>query len=270
MSPRLENTIEVQKKLAVLIDADNAQPDIIEGLLAEIAKYGVASVKRIYGNWTSPSLQPWKETLLDYSIQPMQQFDYTKGKNATDSAMIIDAMDLLYTGNFDGFCLVSSDSDFTRLASRLRESGMIVYGFGERKTPTSFVQACDKFIYTEILRKTKPMDEKPEEIQKEIKFDKTKKGLKENRKLIKVLKSAVEDCSDDDGWANLADVGNNINNKSPDFDPRNYGYKKLKDLVVDTHLFEIDERQVGDSLAKVVYLKIISEKKTGKKWYRKK
>ena len=143
-----------QKKLAVLIDADNAQPEIIEGLLAEIALYGIASVKRIYGNWTTPNLQPWKEVLLNYSIQPIQQFDYTKGKNATDSALIIDAMDLLYTNKFDGFCIVSSDSDFTRLAQRIRESGLLVYGFGERKTPKPFVQACDKFVYTEILRKT--------------------------------------------------------------------------------------------------------------------
>jgi uncharacterized LabA/DUF88 family protein len=139
---------EPQKKLAVLIDAENAQPEIIEGLLAEIALYGTASVKRIYGNWTTPNLQPWKEVLLNYSIQPMQQFNYTTGKNATDSALIIDAMDLLYTGKFDGFCIVSSDSDFTRLAQRIRESGLSVYGFGERKTPKPFVQACDKFVYT--------------------------------------------------------------------------------------------------------------------------
>jgi uncharacterized protein (TIGR00288 family) len=145
MSIRSENAIDTQKKLAVLIDADNAQPEIIQGLLEEIAKYGVASVKRIYGNWTSPNLQPWKETLLSYSIQPIQQFDYTKGKNATDSAMIIDAMDLLYTGNFDGFCLVSSDSDFTRLASRLRESGKMVYGFGERPVISLSTQrSCER------------------------------------------------------------------------------------------------------------------------------
>jgi uncharacterized LabA/DUF88 family protein len=269
MPPRFENSIESQKKLAVLIDADNAQPEIIEGLLEEIAKYGVASVKRIYGNWTSPNLQPWKETLLNYSIQPIQQFDYTKGKNATDSAMIIDAMDLLYTGNFDGFCLVSSDSDFTRLASRLRESGKIVYGFGERKTPASFVQACDKFIYTEILRKSKPADGKPEEVHKETRVGKTTKQLREDSKLVNILKSAVEDSSDDDGWANLSDVGNIINNKSPDFDSRNYGYKKLKDLVKDTELFDIEERQVGNSPGKAIYLKIKKvEKKPGNVSYR--
>jgi uncharacterized LabA/DUF88 family protein len=269
MPIRSDNAIETQKKLAVLIDADNAQPEIIQGLLEEIAKYGVASVKRIYGNWTSPNLQPWKETLLSYSIQPIQQFDYTKGKNATDSAMIIDAMDLLYTGNFDGFCLVSSDSDFTRLASRLRESGKMVYGFGERKTPASFVQACDKFIYTEILRKSKPSDEKSDEGPKETKVVKTTKQLREDSKLVTILKSAVEDCSDDDGWANLSDVGNIINNKSPEFDSRNYGYKKLKDLVKDTELFDIEERQIGSSPGKVIFLKIKKAvKKTGKVLYR--
>jgi len=144
--------MDPNNKLAVLIDADNAQPSIVDALLAEIANYGVASVKRIYGDWTAPSLKGWKEVLLDHSIQPMQQFAYTKGKNATDSAMIIDAMDLLYSDAFDGFCIVSSDSDFTKLASRIREAGLLVYGFGEKKTPSPFVAACDKFIYTEVLR----------------------------------------------------------------------------------------------------------------------
>jgi uncharacterized LabA/DUF88 family protein len=144
--------MEITDKLAVLIDADNAQPGIVDSLIAEIANYGIASVKRIYGDWTSPGLKGWKEVLLEHSIQPMQQFAYTKGKNATDSAMIIDAMDLLYTGNFNGFCIVSSDSDFTKLASRVREAGLLVYGFGEKKTPSPFVSACDKFIFTEVLR----------------------------------------------------------------------------------------------------------------------
>jgi uncharacterized LabA/DUF88 family protein len=244
-----------QKKLAVLIDADNAQPEIIEGLLAEIALYGIASVKRIYGNWTTPNLQPWKEVLLNYSIQPIQQFDYTKGKNATDSALIIDAMDLLYTDKFDGFCIVSSDSDFTRLAQRIRESGLLVYGFGERKTPKPFVQACDKFVYTEILRKTRLTDEQPPETQKETKPGKSLDQLKGDAGLLNLLRSAVDVCSNNDGWANLADVGGNIVNQSPDFDPRNYGYKKLKNLVEATDLFEIDEKKIGDSPAKVVYVK---------------
>jgi uncharacterized LabA/DUF88 family protein len=268
MSIRSETAIDTQKKLAVLIDADNAQSEIIEGLLEEIAKYGVASVKRIYGNWTSPTLQPWKETLLKYSIQPVQQFNYTKGKNATDSALIIDAMDLLYAGNFDGFCLVSSDSDFTRLASRLRESGKIVYGFGEEKTPDSFVKACDKFIFTEILRKSKPTEEKQGELPKETKITRPLK-LQEDTKLVTLLRSAVEDCSDDDGWANLSDVGNIITKKSPEFDSRNYGYKKLKDLVKDTELFDLEERQIGNAPGNVIYLKIKkADKKTGKVLYR--
>jgi len=246
---------EPQKKLAVLIDAENAQPEIIEGLLAEIALYGTASVKRIYGNWTTPNLQPWKEVLLNYSIQPMQQFNYTTGKNATDSALIIDAMDLLYTGKFDGFCIVSSDSDFTRLAQRIRESGLSVYGFGERKTPKPFVQACDKFVYTEILRKTRLTGEQSLEPSKEERAGKSLKQLKGDKVVLNLLRSAVEGCSNDDGWANLADVGGNIVNQSPDFDPRNYGFKKLRDLVEATALFEIKEKQVGDSPAKVIYVK---------------
>ncbi|MFY9799685.1 MAG: NYN domain-containing protein [Methanoregula sp.] len=244
-----------QKKLAVLIDADNAQPEIIEGLLAEISLYGIASVKRIYGNWTSPNLKPWKEVLLNYSIQPIQQFEYTKGKNATDSALIIDAMDLLYTNKFDGFCIVSSDSDFTRLAQRVRESGLLVYGFGERKTPKPFVQACDKFVYTEILRKSGLTDEEPPETQKGAKSAKSLTQLKDDVGLLNLLRSVVDGCSNDDGWANLADVGGNIVNQYPDFDPRNYGFKKLKELVEATDLFEIDVKQVGNSPAKVIYVK---------------
>jgi len=235
-------------RLAVLIDADNAQPSIIEGLLAEIAKFGTASVKRIYGNWTDERLKGWKNTLLEHSIQPMQQFAYTSGKNATDSAMIIDAMDLLYTAQFDGFCLVSSDSDFTRLAARLRESGQTVYGFGEKKTPKPFVAACDRFVYTEVLRakeedagsrKTKPSDE--------LKRDKGH--------LANLFRSAIDAYSDDDGWAQLGPVGSNIAKQSPDFDPRNYGYRKMKDLVKALSLFEIREESEGPGHAKSIYIR---------------
>ncbi len=217
-----------QQHLAVLIDADNSQPSIIEGLLDEIAQYGVASVKRIYGDWTDTQLKGWKKHLLEHGIQPIQQFAYTTGKNATDSAMIIDAMDLLYTGKFDGFCIVSSDSDFTRLASRIRESGVSVYGFGERKTPKPFVSACDKFIYTENLRKD-AAEEKPA-------VDVTKA-----RKLLSLLRDAVDDAADDSGWANLGVVGQLIANKHPDFDPRTYGFKKLGELIRATEAFEIKE-----------------------------
>ena len=239
----MENT----DKLAVLIDADNAQPSIVDGLLSEIANYGVASVKRIYGDWTSPGLKGWKEVLLQYSIQPMQQFAYTTGKNATDSAMIIDAMDLLYTSNFNGFCIVSSDSDFTKLASRIRESGLLVYGFGEQKTPSAFVSACDKFIYTEVLRGR--IDDS-EAIAK-----KSSNELKQDTKLVSLLRKAVEASSDESGWAHLAPVGNNIVKQSPEFDPRNYGYGKLGELVSATMLFDIEKRQIGTTKSKSFYLR---------------
>ncbi len=235
------------EKLAVLIDADNASPIIIEGLLAEIATYGTANVKRIYGDWTLPGLKGWKEVLLQHSIQPIQQFGYTTGKNATDSALIIDAMDLLYTGRFDGFCIVSSDSDFTKLASRIREAGLLVYGFGERKTPKAFVSACDKFIFTEVLRSK---DDTSEKISR-----KTTDALKKDTKLFHLLRNAVEASSDDSGWAHLASVGSNIAKQAPEFDPRNYGYKKLGELVSATKLFHVEERLVGDGPSKAIFLK---------------
>jgi uncharacterized LabA/DUF88 family protein len=257
-----------QKKLAVLIDAENAQPAIIGALLDEIATYGIASVKRAYGNWTSQTLQPWKETLLSYSIQPIQQFNYTTGKNATDSALIIDAMDLLYTGKFDGFCIVSSDSDFTRLASRIRESGLTVYGFGERRTPKPFVQACDRFIFTDILGKPEPpaAEQRAEATPSTQKTPAESRKLQENKNLVNLLKSAAESCSDEDGWAYLSDVMNNILQKKPDFDPRSYGYKKLKDLVAETRLFDIHESSQGDSPAKTIQVRYKKAKR--KKGYR--
>jgi len=239
----MENT----DKLAVLIDAENAQPSIVDGLMAETANYGIASVKRIYGDWTGPGLKGWKEVLLQYSIQPIQQFTYTKGKNATDSAMIIDAIDLLYTGNFNGFCIVSSDSDFTRLASRIRESGLLVYGFGEKKTPSAFVSACDKFIYTEVLR---ARTDENEAIVK-----KSSNELKGDARLVSLLRNAVEASSDDGGWANLGAVGSNIAKQSPEFDPRNYGYSKLGELVTATKLFDIEERKTGDANSKTLYVR---------------
>jgi uncharacterized LabA/DUF88 family protein len=239
--------MESTDKLAVLIDADNAQPSIVDGLLIEIANYGTASVKRIYGDWTAPNLKGWKEVLLMHSIQPIQQFAYTTGKNATDSAMVIDAMDLLYSGKFDGFCLVSSDSDFTRLASRIRESGLLVYGFGEQKTPSAFVSACDKFIYTEVLRA------KTDESKAIAK--KSTAQLKQDTKLVNLLRNAVEASSDDSGWAALGTVGNKIAKQSPEFDPRNYGYAKLSALVSATNLFEAQVREQGTTDHKVMYIR---------------
>ena len=236
-----------QNRLAVLIDADNAQPSITEGLLSEVAKYGLASVKRIYGDWTTPSLTGWKSVLLEHSIQPVQQFRYTVGKNATDSAMIIDAMDLLYTKRFDGFCLVSSDSDFTRLASRIREEGLLVYGFGEKKTPKAFVSACDKFIFTEVLRS---QDDAGPAVK-----PKTANELKGDAKLVMLFRSATEAASDDSGWAHLGAVGNSIAKQAPEFDPRNYGYKKLGELAAVTKLFDIDERVLGDGHSKAIYIR---------------
>ena len=233
--------------LAVLIDADNAQPSITEGLLSEVAKFGISSVKRIYGDWTTPSLSGWKTVLLEHSIQPIQQFRYTVGKNATDSAMIIDAMDLLYTRRFDGFCLVSSDSDFTRLASRMREEGVIVYGFGEQKTPKSFVSACDKFIFTEVLRS----QENAEPAVKK----KTGKDLKGDTKLVNLFRSAIEAASEESGWANMGAVGSTIAKQAPEFDPRNYGYKKLGELAVAIRLFDIDERVQSDGQSRSVYIR---------------
>jgi uncharacterized LabA/DUF88 family protein len=240
------NNIE-QQRLAVLIDADNAQYSIIDGLIAEISKYGVASVKRIYGDWTKPHLKGWKDTLLKHAIHPIQQFTYTTGKNATDSAMIIDAMDLLYSERFDAYCIVSSDSDFTRLASRIREAGLSVYGFGEKKTPQAFVSACDKFIFTEILK------EQDEATGGEKK--KTTRELKGDTRLVNLLRNSVESAADETGWAHLANVGHKIVNQAPEFDARNYGYKKLGELVEATKLFDIAARTVGEKGHKAMCVK---------------
>jgi Fe-S-cluster formation regulator IscX/YfhJ len=217
--------IDHQARLAVLIDADNSQPSIIAGLMDEIAAHGIASVKRIYGDWTDMKLKGWKNVLLEHGLHLMQQFAYTTGKNATDSAMIIDAMDLLYTKNFDGFCIVSSDSDFTRLASRIRESGIKVYGFGEQKTPKAFIGVCDKFIYAENLRRSSNHKEP-------VKL----KG--DDKALLALVRNAIEDTTNEAGWSYLGAIGQNLINKSPEFDPRSYGFKKLLDLIESLGEFE--------------------------------
>jgi uncharacterized LabA/DUF88 family protein len=216
--------------LAILIDADNANPAIVQGLMAEVAKFGVATIRRIYGDWTTPNLGSWKAVLLDHSIQPIQQFRYTTGKNATYSALIIDAMDLLYAGHLDGFCIVSSDSDFTRLASRLRESGKRVYGFGEQKTPRPFVAACDRFIYTEVFTQTSDGGTKRRSTQE----------LQRDKEFVALAGSAIDAASDDSGWANLGAVGSNLTKQAPDFDSRTYGYSKLSDLLEATKLFGVE------------------------------
>jgi uncharacterized LabA/DUF88 family protein len=245
-------------KLAVLIDADNAQPSLAERLLAEVAKYGTAHVKRAYGDWTGTSLRGWKEQLLTQSIQPIQQFAYTVGKNATDAAMVIDAMDLLYSGRLDGFCIVSSDSDFTRLAARIRESGLIVYGFGERKTPKPFVAACDKFIYTENLavvglEEAVPLGHPAKAAAPSTAAAKLK--IKSDTKLVNQLRAAVEAASDDDGFAALANIGHIITKQQPDFDPRTYGYAKLSDLVTASDLFDLQRRSPGEGKPRVIYVR---------------
>ena len=241
---------ETAAKLAVLIDADNAQPSIVESLLAEVAKYGTAHVKRAYGDWTGSSLKGWKDQLLKQSIQPIQQFAYTTGKNATDAALVIDAMDLLYTERFDGFCIVSSDSDFTRLAARIRESGLMVYGFGERKTPKPFVAACDKFIYTENLTYssggTQPVDVVPRQ---------TAVGKLRDTALVGLLHSVVEAASNDDGWAHLGNVGSIVRKRQPDFDPRSFGYPKLMGLIEATGLFDVQKREPGDGNPPIIYVR---------------
>ena len=252
-------------RLAVLIDADNAQPGITEGLLAEVAKYGTAHVKRAYGDWTGTSLKGWKDHLLAQSIQPVQQFAYTTGKNATDSAMVIDAMDLLYSGRFDGFCLVSSDSDFTRLAARLRESGLTVYGFGERKTPKAFVAACDKFIYIENLRREAAAAAGSADTAPAAAPRASAAQLKRDAGLLSQLRGAVEAASDDDGWAPLGYVGTLITKQQPDFDSRSYGYAKLSDLMAATTLFELERRSGGDGRQGSIYVRDKRRRQPGKK-----
>lgn len=240
--------------LAVLIDADNVPYSNIKGMLDEIAKIGVPTIKRIYGDWTKPTVSGWKQPLLEHAITPIQQYSYTTGKNATDSAMIIDAMDILHSDKVDGFCLVSSDSDFTRLAVRLRESGMQVIGIGEKKTPNPFIVACDKFIYIEIIGDS---DDQQDITTSATKKDKEKNIEPVNKKLINLLKSTVRDLADDDGWAYLGDIGNLIIKKRPDFDSRNYGFSKLAALVkAQKKVFEIDERKTEKGHSQLVYVKI--------------
>ena len=267
-------------RIAVLIDADNVPYAHVKGMLEEISRYGTPTIKRIYGDWTSSNLSGWKKVLLENAIIPIQQYGYTVGKNSTDSAMIIDAMDILYTGQVNGFCLVSSDSDFTRLAMRLREAGMRVLGMGEKKTPTPFIAACDRFIYLEILNAEK--EEQKEEQREENKnegrsarrrsrpkaaaVDNTasESGETERAKvgrvdasLIKLIASSVDDIADENGWAFLGDVGNLIQKKQPSFDSRNYGYRKLTQLIQATGKFEIDQRETANNHIKHVYIRQI-------------
>src|SRR5210317_1421100 len=236
--------------MAVLIDGDNIPSANVKEMMEEIAKYGNPTIKRIYGDWTKPNLTKWKNLLLENAITPIQQYGYTTGKNATDSAMIIDAMDILYSGKVSGFCLVSSDSDFTRLATRLREAGMQVIGIGEKKTPNPFIVACDKFIYIEILKnQSKEAVSESEKTATKDSVDKI--TLKE----IKLIATTIDDTSDDDGWAFLGDVGSLLQKKQTNFDPRNYGFQKLTPLIKSIGKFEIEQRENPKSKHKLIFVK---------------
>ncbi len=249
-------------RLAVLIDGDNIPSANVKEMMAEIAKYGNPTIKRIYGDWTKPHLTKWKNVLLENAVTPIQQYGYTTGKNATDSAMIIDAMDILYSEKVDGFCLVSSDSDFTRLATRLREAGMKVYGIGEKKTPNPFIVACDKFIYIEILKNV------TEEVTS---ASEAKSATAKNKydsitpKDIKLIASTIDDVADDDGWAFLGDVGGLLQKKQPNFDSRNYGFQKLTPLINSIPTFEVERREDTKGRKKLIYVRMKEEKSKGKR-----
>lgn len=242
-------------KLAVLIDADNVPYKYIKEMLDEIAKYGNPTIKRIYADWTKPTVSGWKNILLENAITPIQQYSYTTGKNSSDSALIIDAMDLLYSGKVDGFCIVSSDSDFTRLATRLREAAMFVIGIGERKTPRPFITACDKFIYIEILKKEKESDASDKQSPQKKSKSKTSTANKIDKELINLIKDSIEEISDDSGWAFLGTLGSFIIKKRTDFDPRNYGFQKLYPLIKSINKFEIEERETGKNNIRHIYIK---------------
>ena len=243
-------------RLAVLIDAENVPYSNVKGVMEEIAKYGIPTIKRIYGDWTKPNVSGWKSVLLENAITPIQQYSYTTGKNSSDSAMIIDAMDILYSEKVEGFCIISSDSDFTRLATRLREAGMKVYGIGERKTPNPFIVACDKFIYVEIIN-TAATQQNNSKSTKEESTVKESKGpiIKIGEEIISLIAASVTDVADENGWAFLGDVGSLIIKKQPDFDARNFGFPKLTSLMKALKQFEIDERESGNYRIKHIYVR---------------
>lgn len=243
-------------KLAVLIDADNVPYSNIKGMLEEIARYGTPTFKRIYGDWTKPTLSGWKTVLLENAITPVQQYSYTSGKNSSDSALIIDAMDILYTGHIDGFCIISSDSDFTRLATRLREAGKKVFGIGEKKTPYAFIAACNKFIFIEILQKETKEDApiKKHAAKKAGKNKPEAPGM--NTDLQKLIISSINDLAEEDGWVFLSTIGNHIIKKEPSFDPRNYGFKKLLDIIKNIPAIEMEERTTGKNSVAHLWVRV--------------
>jgi len=248
--------MDLQKdiRLAVLIDADNVPYSNVKGVMEEIAKYGTPTFKRIYGDWTKQTVAGWKKVLLENAITPIQQYSYTSGKNSSDSALIIDAMDILYSGKVDGFCIVSSDSDFTRLATRLREAGMKVFGIGQKKTPNPFIVACDKFIYMEIIPAFEEA-ETPEAAVKTVKPKERPSVDKVDKRTTNLIRTTINDLADENGWAFLGDVGNLLLKKHPDFDPRNYGFPKLTPLIKSLPQFEIDKRETDKAGIKLVYIR---------------
>ena len=237
------------RRFAVLIDADNVSDKYIKIILDEVSTQGVANYKRIYGNWTSPTMASWKNVLLDNSITPIQQYGYTTGKNATDSAMIIDAMDILYSGHVDGFCLVSSDSDFTRLASRLRESGMLVLGMGEKKTPTAFIAACNKFKYLEILAQPAESSAPRRQTEEMTPLETVKAAVL----------SIMDEISDEDEWVSISEIGSRLNKRYPDFDVRNYGFRKLTPFIKSLGILDIRSVPVNEGNSRQVYVKVRSQ-----------
>jgi uncharacterized LabA/DUF88 family protein len=253
-------------RLAVLIDADNVPYSQVQAMLQEIAKYGTPTFKRIYADWTKPTVSGWKGKLLEHAITPVQQYSYTTGKNSSDSALIIDAMDILYTGRVDGFCIVSSDSDFTRLATRLREAGMKVFGIGEKKTPHAFISACDKFIYIEILKGESEKRKSPPPARKRSPQKRAKEEHAEahpvvesmdniNWELVNLLETSINDLADESGWVFLGDLGNLLLKKQPDFDPRNFGFKKLVSMIESLNQFEINKESSGKGNISHVYVR---------------
>lgn len=242
----------MENNLAVLIDGDNIPSGYVKEMMEEIAKYGNPTIKRIYGDWTKPQLSKWKNVLLENAINPIQQYGYTQGKNATDSAMIIDAMDILYANKVQGFCLVSSDSDFTKLATRLRESGLNVIGIGEKKTPEPFIVACDRFIYIEILGSSSKNQESETNKGKPVKKDNVDKI---GPKVLKLIASTISDVADEDGWAFLGDVGGLLQKKQPNFDSRNYGFQKLTPMISSISNFEVESRENPNGRFKLIYVR---------------
>ncbi len=247
--------MEKDKRIAVLIDADNVSDKYIKHIFDEISNHGIPTYKRIYGDWTKPQLTSWKNVLLNYSITPIQQYNYTSGKNSTDAALIIDAMDILYSNNVDGFCIVSSDSDFTRLAARLREAGMYVLGMGEKKTPTPFISACEKFKYLEVLASMATKPAEPKSAKGMPAHEESKYGMANIDKLIDVIKKIINEISDEDGWVFLGRLGDTLNKRYPDFDTRNYGYAKLTPFLSSLNHFEIRSTKTSNPSISLKYIR---------------